>query len=120
MKILLSDGRDIDRALAEIRQALDDGPVDIAITPCNRRSLQANALMWVKLGELERTKRWHGKRLAASNWKHLISAGIDKMMVVPNINNDGFVSLGKATSRMSVKQMNQVIDMADYLLATLE
>ena len=76
--------------------------------------------MWVKLHELERTRRWHGKKLAASNWKHLITAGMEQKVVVPNIAGDGFVILGKATSNMTVKQMNQVIEMADYLLAELE
>jgi len=74
---------------------------------------------WVKLNELERTRKWHGRKLAASNWKHLITAGMEQKVVVPNIAGDGFVILGKATSNMTVKQMNQVIEMADYLLAEL-
>ena len=43
----------------------------------------------------------------------------EQKVVVPNIAGGGFVILGKATSNMTVKQMNQVIEMADYLLAEL-
>ena len=98
---------------------LKDGPVRVKLSPASIRSGQANKLMWVKLHELERTRRWHGRKLAASNWKHLITAGMEQKVVVPNIAGDGFVVLGKATSNMTVKQMNLVIEMADYLLAEL-
>lgn len=114
------DGRDIPELAATVAAMLKDGPVRVKLSPASRRSGQANKLMWVKLHELERTRRWHGRRLAASNWKHLITAGMEQKVVVPNIAGDGFVVLGKATSNMTVKQMNQVIEMADYLLAELE
>lgn len=114
------DGRDIPELAAAVAAMLKDGPVRVKLSPASRRSGQANKLMWVKLHELERTRRWHGRRLAASNWKHLITAGMEQKVVVPNIAGDGFVVLGKATSNMTVKQMNQVIEMADYLLAELE
>lgn len=119
MQITIVDGRDIHELTAKISEALHDGPVQVKLSPASKRSLQANKLMWVKLHELERTRRWHGRKLAASNWKHLITAGMEQKVVVPNIAGDGFVVLGKATSNMTVKQMNQVIEMADYLLAEL-
>lgn len=113
------DGRDIQELSSAVLGMLNDGPVQVKLSPASKRSLQANKLMWVKLHELERTRRWHGRKLAASNWKHLITAGMEQKVVVPNIAGDGFVVLGKATSNMTVKQMNQVIEMADYLLVEL-
>ena len=117
--ITIIDGRDTQELIARVTAMLADGPVQVKLSPANKRSLQANKLMWVKLNELERTRKWHGRKLAASNWKHLITAGMEQKVVVPNIAGDGFVILGKATSNMTVKQMNQVIEMADYLLAEL-
>lgn len=114
------DGRDIPELAEAVAAMLKDGPVRVKLSPASRRSGQANKLMWVKLHELERARRWHGRRLAASNWKHLITAGMEQKVVVPNIAGDGFVVLGKATSNMTIKQMNLVIEMADYLLAELE
>ena len=118
--ITIIDGRDTQELVAKVTAMLADGPVQVKLSPASKRSLQANKLMWVKLNELERTRKWHGRKLAASNWKHLITAGMEQKVVVPNIEGDGFVILGKATSNMTVKQMNQVIEMSDYLLAELE
>lgn len=118
--ITIIDGRDTQELIAMVSTMLADGPVKVKLSPASKRSLQANKLMWVRLNELERTRKWHGRKLAASNWKHLITAGMEQKVVVPNIAGDGFVILGKATSNMTVKQMNQVIEMADYLLAELE
>ena len=114
------DGRDMPELAAAVAKMLEGGPVSVRLSPASKRSGQANRLMWVKLHDLERTRRWHGKKLAASNWKHLITAGMEQRVVVPNIAGDGFVVLGKATSNMTIKQMNLVIEMADYLLAELE
>jgi hypothetical protein len=117
--ITIIDGRDTQGLVAKVTAMLADGPVRVKLSPASKRSLQANKLMWVKLNELERTRKWHGRKLAASNWKHLITAGMEQKVVVPNIAGDGFVVLGKATSNMAVKQMNNVIEMADFLLAEL-
>lgn len=117
--ITIIDGRDTQELIAMVTAMLADGPVQVKMSPAIKRSLQANKLMWVKLNELERTRKWHGRKLAASNWKHLITAGMEQKVVVPNIAGDGLVILGKATSNMTVKQMNMVIEMADYLLAEL-
>lgn len=117
--LTIIDGRDIPELTTRIAEALHDGPIQVRLSPAGKRSSQANKLMWVKLHELERTRRWHGRKLAASNWKNLITAGMEQKVVVPNIAGDGFVVLGKATSNMTVKQMNLVIEMADYLLAEL-
>lgn len=118
--LTIIDSRDLPELAATIAKMLEGGPVSVRLSPASKRSGQANKLMWVKLHELERTRRWHGKKLAASNWKHLITAGMEQKVVVPNIAGDGFVVLGKATSNMTIKQMNLVIEMADYLLAELE
>ncbi len=118
--LTIIDGRDMPELADTVAAMLKDGPVRVKLSPASIRSGQANKLMWVKLHELERTRRWHGKKLAASNWKHLITAGMEQKVVVPNIAGDGFVVLGKATSNMTIKQMNLVIEMADYLLAELE
>ena len=115
--ITIIDGRDTQELIAKVTAMLADGPVQVKLSPASKRSLQANKLMWVKLNELERTRRWHGRKLAASNWKHLITAGMEQKVVVPNIAGDGFVILGKATSNKTVKQINQVTKMADYLLS---
>ena len=116
-------------AVFESKQALIDwlepfefeSTMQVKIEPeKKRRSLDQNALMWAKLTELSRCKTWHGIRLSPTNWKHLITASMTNNRVVPNINNDGFVVLGKSTSSMSTTEMTEVIDIADYLIAELD
>lgn len=75
------------------------------------RSLEANALMWVLLQCLERQTDWHGIKLSAEEWKDLLSAGLMKSKVVPNLDSTGFVVLGQRTSKMSKKQHSDLIEL---------
>lgn len=75
------------------------------------RSLESNALMWVLLQCLERQTDWHGIKLSAEEWKDLLSAGLVKSKVVPNIDGTGFVILGQRTSKMSKKEHSDLIEL---------
>lgn len=118
--ITIIDSRDIEQLSQQLEEMVKEGPVQVKLLGKKARSLSQNRMMWLKLNELERTKRWHGMKLAASNWKNLISAGLEERVTVPNIAGSGFVVLGRSTSQMSVKQMIDVIDIADCLLQTLD
>ena len=75
------------------------------------RNLEQNALMWVLLHELEIQTDWHGIKLSAEEWKDLLSAGLVKSKVVPNIDGTGFVILGQRTSRMSKREMGDLLEL---------
>ena len=75
------------------------------------RSLQANACMWAHLTDISRQVVWHGNKLAPSEWKDVISAGLKAQKVVPNIYGTGFVVLGARTSKMSIKEMSDMIEL---------
>lgn len=62
-------------------------------------------------GELAQQTDWHGIRLAPEEWKDLLSAGLVKAKVVPNIEGTGFVILGQRTSKFTVAQMNEMIEL---------
>ena len=55
---------------------------------------------------------WHGRKLAKEDWKHVLSAALYQQDVVPNINGNGFVVLGKSTSKMTVREMRDLIELA--------
>ncbi len=76
-----------------------DGYV-VALEPPRRNTVQ-NALLWVFLADLEAQLTWHGIKLTAEEWKDLLSAGLVKSRVVPNIDGTGFVILGQRTSKMT-------------------
>jgi urease gamma subunit len=91
--------------------ALDDGLAgELTWTPKKRtRSLEQNALMWVLLGDIAKQTDWHGIKLSDEEFKDLLTAGLVQSKVVPNIQGTGFVILGRRTSKMSIKEMNDLI-----------
>lgn len=75
------------------------------------RTLQQNRLMWKILQQLADQVNWYGNKLTKENWKDMITAGLKNQDVVPGING-GFVVLGDSTRKMSVKELNEVIELA--------
>ncbi|BBH11732.1 recombination protein NinB [Chromobacterium haemolyticum] len=95
-------------------KALVDGEqeaVQLSVKKMSKRSAEANSLMWVRLHELAEQTDWHGIKLSPEEFKDLLSAGLAKSKVVPNIDGTGFVILGQRTSKFSVKQMNELIEL---------
>lgn len=74
------------------------------------RSSAQNRLMWSRLGELARGVDWYGRKLSAEEWKDVLSASLRKQDFVPGING-GFVVLGQRTSRMTVQEMTEMLDL---------
>ncbi len=112
--VTLANVMDIMRDIfARARAAMDDGLLGkITWTPLkSTRSLQANACMWASLTDISRQVVWHGHKLDPSEWKDLLSAGLKAQKVVPNIDGNGFVVLGARTSRMSIKEMSDMIEL---------
>jgi hypothetical protein len=75
------------------------------------RTIQQNDLMWAILSELSQQVVWHGQKLTPCNWKDVLTAALKRQAVVPGIDG-GFVVLGQRTSKMPVKEMNEVIELA--------
>lgn len=87
-----------------------DKPYVIEVKPLTR-TLQQNRLMWKILQQLADQVIWYGNKLTKENWKDMITAGLKNQDVVPGING-GFVVLGDSTRKMSVKELNEVIELA--------
>jgi urease gamma subunit len=75
------------------------------------RSLEQNKKMWSMLGDISKQVEWHGMKLTKENWKDMITAALKGQKVVPGLEG-GFVVLGQSTSRMSIKEMIDVIEFA--------
>lgn len=80
------------------------------------RSTAQNRMMWAILGDLAEQVQWpvDGKlqKLAADEWKHILSAGLKKHQRVAQGIEGGFVMLGQPTSRMTVGEMGDLITLA--------
>ncbi len=90
-------------------------PEGYAVTIAERtRSLDQNALLWALLHELSVQTDWHGMKLSPDEWKDLMSAGLTKSKVVPNMEGNGFVILGQRTSKMGKREFS---DLCELILA---
>lgn len=79
------------------------------------RNLESNALMWVLLGDLSRQVVWtvDGKQqhLTAEEWKDIMTAGLRKEQRVASGIEGGFVILGARTSKMTQREMGELIEL---------
>jgi hypothetical protein len=76
------------------------------------RSLEQNARLWAMLGEISQQVTWHGRKLSPESWKIMFSASLKKQDVVPGIDG-GFVVLGCSTSKMTVREMSDLMQLIE-------
>ena len=77
------------------------------------RSTEQNSRLWAMLGEISRQVEWYGKRLSPEDWKHIFSASLRKLSVVPNLDGTGFVALGMSTSRMTKGELSELMQLIE-------
>ena len=75
------------------------------------RSLDQNAKMWAVLTDISAQVNWHGQKLTKEEWKDVFSAALKKQKVVPGMDG-GFVVIGAHTSKMSVSEMSDLLELA--------
>ena len=75
------------------------------------RSDAQNRRMWAMLADVSRDVDWYGRKLSAEDWKHVFSASLRKLSVVPNLDGTGFVALGLSTSRMTKAEMGDLMEL---------
>ena len=75
------------------------------------RSLEQNRLMWANLEDIAQQVVWYGQKLDKQEWKDVLTAGLKKQKIVPGIEG-GFVVIGARTSKMTVAEMNELIELA--------
>lgn len=80
------------------------------------RSLDQNAKLWAVLTDIARQVPWYvdGKEqlLEKEEWKDLLTAGLKKHQRIAQGIEGGFVILGARTSRMTVGEMCELIELA--------
>ena len=80
------------------------------------RTLEQNAKMWAVLSDIAAQVQWpvDGKLqyLEAEEWKDILTAGLRKTQRVAQGIEGGFVMLGCRTSRMTIAEMIDLIELA--------
>lgn len=77
------------------------------------RSLEQNARLWAMLTEISEQVDWYGRRLTPEDWKHVFTASLRKLDVVPNLDGTGFVALGMSTSKMTRREMAELQELME-------
>ena len=92
--------------------AVWESPDGYAITISEpTRSTDQNARMWASLNDIATQVVWHGRKLDSESWKHIFSSSLKKMDVVPNLEGTGFVALGLSTSKMSKRELSDLLEL---------
>ena len=77
-----------------------------------KRSLPQNDRMWAMLTDVSRQATHHGIHLTPDDWKLLFLDALGReLRCVPNLDNDGFVNLGRSSSKLSVEEMTNMIEL---------
>ena len=67
--------------------------------------------MWANLEDIAQQVVWYGVKLTKEEWKDVLTAALKKQKVVPGIEG-GFVVIGARTSKMTVPEMTELIELS--------
>lgn len=97
-------------------QMVMDAPEGYMFTPPQEptRSLDQNARMWAMLADVSRQVSWPvngvAQKLEAEDWKAIVTASLSQENRMASGIRGGFVMLGRRTSKMTVREMTEVIE----------
>jgi hypothetical protein len=68
--------------------------------------------MWAMLTDVSEQVPWHGMRLRPDDWKLLFLDALKReLRVVPNLDGNGFVNLGRSSSDLTKGEMSGLIEL---------
>jgi hypothetical protein len=83
-----------------------------------KRTVAQNDRFWAMLTALSVQLPWHGQRLTPDDWKLVMMAGLNQeLRLVPNINGNGFVQLGRSSSKLSKAEMSELMELIEVFAA---
>jgi hypothetical protein len=79
-----------------------------------KRSLPQNDKMWAHLTEVAQQVPYHGLKLTPDDYKLLFLDALKReVRMVPNLDGNGFVSLGRSSSDLSKEEMGDLITLIE-------
>lgn len=77
-----------------------------------RRSVPQSDKMWACLTDLAQQLPWHGIRLTADDYKLIMLDALKReVRMVPNLDGNGMVSLGRSSSDLSKEEMSDLLEL---------
>jgi len=84
-----------------------------------KRSLPQNDKMWACLTEIAAKATHHGIRLSADDWKLLFLDALKReVRMVPNLDGNGFVSLGRSSSDLGKQEFSDLLELIHAFAAS--
>jgi hypothetical protein len=78
----------------------------------SKRSTDQNAKLWASLTDIATQLPWHGIRLSPDDWKLIFLDALNReMRLVPNIDGNGFVNLGRSSSNLTKAEFAQLLEL---------
>jgi NinB protein len=107
--ITIHGAADRERASRWIAQAPAGTRVELKAA---KRSLDQNSKLWASLTDVATQLPWHGQKLRPDDWKLVFMDALKReLRVVPNIDGNGFVNLGRSSSDLSKQEMSELIEL---------
>lgn len=86
-----------------------------------KRSVPQNDRMWAALTDIANQMTWHGVKLSADDWKLVFLDALKReVRMVPNIDGNGFVNLGRSSSDLSKGEMSDLLELINAFAAKHE
>lgn len=77
-----------------------------------KRTIPQNERMHAMLTDIAAQKLYHGQRLSKDDYKLLFLDALNReIRAVPNLENNGFVNLGRSSSTLDKDQMSAMIEL---------
>lgn len=77
-----------------------------------KRTTDQNAFMWSMLTDIARALPWHGIKLTPDDWKLVFLDALKReTRIVPNLDGNGFVNLGRSSSDLSKQEMCDLLEL---------
>lgn len=110
LKFMITSRKSLEDAFRQVNAFGFERSYHIEVKPLTR-TLEQNAKLWAMLTDISQQVNWHGQKLKQEDWKHVFSSALNQQRVVPNLDNNGFVVLGQSTSKMTVAEMTEMIEL---------
>jgi hypothetical protein len=76
-----------------------------------KRTTDQNSKLWASLTDIATQLPWHGIKLSPDDWKLLFLDALKReVRMVPNIDGNGFVSLGRSSSDLSKAEFSDLLE----------
>jgi NinB protein len=107
--ITLRNQMDRERAISWIRSAPTDTRVEFMPA---KRTLAQNDKMWALLTDISIQVRWAGEKLRPADWRDLFLDALKReLRVMPTLDGNGVMRLGKSTSSLTKAEMSDLIEL---------